>query len=136
MNILRYFTPKSEIAYIDADSTVRQGLEKMMYHFYHEMPVVDAQGKYMGTVTEGDFLRKLYSGDVHDIIELEKEPLLSIMRRSYNPPIKVDTSVAAVLSRAIEQNFLPVVDDRGVFIGIVKRRNIIKTVSVANTKGA
>lgn len=125
MNILRFLTPKVEVEYIDIDSTVRQGLEKMKYHGYAAIPVIDSNGHYVGTVTEGDFLWALYNNNSPDLKRLEKTELKTIIRRDYQP-VKASASIDEILSRAYYQNFVPVVDDRDVFIGIIKRKDIIK----------
>ena len=125
MNILRFLTPKAEVEYIDIESTVRQGLEKMKYHGYAAIPVIDENGYYKGTVTEGDFLWALYNNNNPDLKRLEKTELKSIIRRDYQP-VKASASIDEILSRAYSQNFVPVVDDRGVFIGNIKRREIIR----------
>lgn len=125
MNILRFLTPKAEVEYIDIESTVRQGLEKMKYHGYAAIPVIDSEGHYKGTVTEGDFLWSLYNNSNPDLKRLEKTELKTIIRRDYQA-VKASASIDEILSRAYNQNFVPVVDDRGVFIGIIKRKDIIR----------
>ncbi len=125
MNVLRFLTPKIEVEYINIDSTVRQGLEKMRYHGYSAIPVIDDDGHYMGTVTEGDFLWALYNDNNPDLKKLEKTQLRTIIHRDYQP-ILASASIDEILTRAYYQNFVPVVDDRGVFIGIIKRKEIIK----------
>ncbi|MBR3768761.1 MAG: CBS domain-containing protein [Clostridia bacterium] len=125
MNILRFLTPKIEVEYINFDSSVRQGLEKMKYHGYAAIPVIDDEGVYKGTVTEGDFLWALYNNSSPDLKRLEKTELKTIIRHDYQP-VKASASIDEILSRAYSQNFVPVVDDRGVFIGIIKRKDIIK----------
>lgn len=125
MNILRFLTPKIEVEYINYESSVRQGLEKMKYHGYSAIPVIDDDGIYKGTVTEGDFLWALYNNSSPDLKRLEKTELKTIIRLDYQP-VKASASIDEILSRAYSQNFVPVVDDRGVFIGIIKRKDIIK----------
>ena len=61
MNIPLLLKPKGLISYINEDNTVRQGIEKMKFHGYAALPVIDAEGKYTGTVTEGDFLWHILS---------------------------------------------------------------------------
>lgn len=125
MNVLRFLTPKIEVEYVNIDSTVRQGLEKMRYHGYAAIPVINDEGLYMGTVTEGDFLWALYNDNNPDLKKLEKTQLKSIIRHDYQP-VQASASMDEILTRAYYQNFVPVVDDRGVFIGIIKRKEIIK----------
>ena len=56
MNLIRLLTPKSTVAYLNADMTLRQALEKMEYHRYQAVPILDDDGKYVGVLTEGDVL--------------------------------------------------------------------------------
>ena len=48
------------------------------------------------------------------------------MHRKDNIPVRVTTDMRDLVERASEQNFVPVVDDKGAFIGIVTRSAIIK----------
>ncbi len=131
MNVLRFLTPKIEVEYINIESTVRQGLEKMKFHGYAAIPVIDDEGLYMGTVTEGDFLWALYNNNNPDLKKLEKTELRTIIRHDYQP-VKASASMDEILTRVYRQNFVPVVDDRGVFIGLIKRKDIIR--HLANIK--
>ena len=56
MNIAFFLTLKKDVAYLYDDYSIRQALEKMKHHGYQTIPVIDRQGKYVGTVSEGDFL--------------------------------------------------------------------------------
>ena len=133
MNILYFLTPKAEVETIEYDSSVRQGLEKMKFHGYAAIPVIDAEGRYKGTVTEGDFLWELYNDAKPDLKRLEKTYLKNIIRRDY-VAVSASASVDEILSRAYSQNFVPVVDDRNVFIGIIKRRDIIRYLAGVQTE--
>ena len=46
--------PKSLVEYINIDSSVRQALEKMNFHSYTAIPVLDSEGKYIGTLRNDD----------------------------------------------------------------------------------
>ena len=56
MNVLFFLTPKSEVAYLKDEWTLRQGIEKLEYSGYTAIPMIDKEGHYLGVVTEGDFL--------------------------------------------------------------------------------
>lgn len=133
MNILYFLTPKAEVEAVEYDSSVRQGLEKMKYHGYAAIPVIDEEGRYKGTVTEGDFLWALYNDAKPDLKRLEKTYLKNIIRRDY-VAVNASASVDEILSRAYSQNFVPVVDDRNVFIGIIKRKDIIRYLAGVETE--
>ena len=56
MNILFFLTPKEEVAHVEEDDTLRQVVEKLEYHGYSAIPLLALDGKYIGTITEGDLL--------------------------------------------------------------------------------
>ena len=83
-------------------------------------------GKYLGTISEGDLLWGMRHADIHDIKETEGVPIMAIPRRATYKPVHADSNMEDLLDRAINQNFVPVVDDQGSFIGIITRKSIIK----------
>ena len=64
-----------------------------------------------------------------DIKELEKQRVNELYFRRNYPSVNVDTSMEALIERISNQNFVPVVDDRGVFIGIITRKDVITYLS-------
>ena len=53
MNIAGLLLPKSTVAYLYDDFTLRQALEKMRYHGYTLLPVITRDNRYFGTISEG-----------------------------------------------------------------------------------
>jgi len=125
MNILFFLTPKSEVAYIYEDYTMRQTLEKMEYHRYSSIPIISKEGKYVGTLTEGDLLWSLKNDFSLDLKSIEEVPITSVKRHRDNTPVSVDANIEDLISKSMNQNFVPVIDDDNTFIGIIKRRDII-----------
>ena len=130
MNIAYFLLPKSTVAYLYDDYTFRQGLEKMRYHGYTAIPVITREGQYAGTVSEGDFLWRLLSQEDTrrplSMKELEDLRIRDILNRDAYPPVRITVSMEELLSSAMQQNFIPVVDDLGNFTGIVTRKDIIR----------
>lgn len=126
MNILRFLIPKSHVACLDESATLRNGLEKMRNRGYTAMPVISKNGVYIGTVTEGDFLWHILSLGECAMKGLEKEHVSELVRPGWNHPAKASETVEQVFAKLKDQNFVPVVDDRGVFVGIVTRRAILE----------
>ncbi len=126
MNIAFLLVPKKEVVWLPAKCTMRQALEKMEHHRYSAVPLIDAKGKYVGTITEGDLLWKLKNTPGLTIAATEKVMLNDLPEGRKIEPVRIEAKVQDLLSLAIEQNFVPVVDDEGVFIGIVRRREIIE----------
>ena len=125
MNILRFMIPKSSVLYITSDSTVRQALEKMRYHSYAAIPVLDAEGIYIGTLRNDDILKYILDRGRFDRGEAERDGVLSILDKEYSLPLDHSARVDELIERVKEHNFVPVVDDRGCFIGIILRRDIL-----------
>lgn len=126
MNILFLLRPKADIAYIHDSSTLRQGLEKMRYHGYTALPVINSEGIYMGTVSEGDFLWHIIDSGKAKIQKQEEYTVSEIIRKGWTPPVKVTATMDELLLKVMDQNFVPVIDDRRTFIGIITRKDIIR----------
>jgi CBS domain-containing protein len=125
MNVAFFLTPKSQSAFIENDDTFRQGLEKMRYHGYTAIPVLDKTGKYVGTLTEGDFLWHIIDVGGASMEECEELQVADILKPDRNPPVKITARVNELMERLLTHNFLPVTDDSGAFIGIVTRQRVL-----------
>lgn len=126
MNIISMIMPKMQVAYVFSDNTIRQGLEKFRAHGYTAIPVLTRDNQYYGTVTEGDFLRSLIDSGSNSMKDKEKMLISDIIRPEFNPCVHVNISMKELFERSINQSFIPVVDDREFFVGIVTRQKIIR----------
>ena len=125
MNIISLLKSKNTVSYLFAENTLRQGLEKMKAHGYTAIPVITDEGDYVGCISEGDFLWNLSNNLECDRKSLEHVFIRDIMRTDWNPAVSIDVSFEVLFDRIINQNFVPVVDDRNKFIGIITRRDIL-----------
>ncbi|BAB06429.1 CBS domain-containing protein [Halalkalibacterium halodurans] len=125
MKIAFFLLPKAEVVYMNEDATMRQVIERMEYHNYTAIPILDKEGKYVGTITEGDLLWKMKHTPNLTFENTESVSLKEIEQKMVNLPVHIDAEIDDLLSLAIAQNFVPVVDDQGIFIGIIRRRDII-----------
>ena len=112
--------------YLYDDYTIRQALEKMEVANYSALPILNRRGEYRGTLTEGDVLWAMKNMCYMDMRQAEARRIMEITRRKDNIPVRVTTSMHELVDRAYHQNFVPVVDDKDAFIGIITRRSIIK----------
>lgn len=128
MNILFFLTPKSDVAYIFEDETLRQTVEKMEHRKFSCIPILNKEGKYTGTISEGDLLWgiKRLNINITDLKQMEDVSIMAIPRRATYKPVHADADMEHLLDRAINQNYVPVIDDKGSFIGIITRKEIIK----------
>lgn len=125
VNIAKIMIPKVSVAFVHANDTVRQGLEIMKYHRYTSIPVLDENDVYLGSVTEGDFLRHILSTGTTDMKSHEHCRIGEILRSNFCVPLPIFSSLSELISRALDQNFVPIVDGRGCLCGIVTRRALI-----------
>jgi CBS domain-containing protein len=125
MNVAFFLIAKKDTIYLPLNCTMRQALEKMEYHRYTAVPIVDEVGRYAGTVTEGDLLWKMKNTPGLTFADTENIMLKDIPHQMQNNPVRIDSEIEDLLSLAIAQNFVPVVDDNEIFIGIIRRREII-----------
>ncbi|MCZ8517423.1 CBS domain-containing protein [Paenibacillus filicis] len=125
MNIAFFLVPKDEVIYFSPHNTMRQALERMEYHRYSAVPLVDDNGKYAGTITEGDLLWKLKHSPDIGFDHCHKVQLKDVPQHMTIKPVRIDQQMQDLITLATNQNFVPVTDDNDVFIGIIRRREII-----------
>lgn len=129
MNIAYFLLPKAQTAYLYDDYTFRQGLEKMRYHGYKAIPVISRSGQYIGSVTEGDFLWRILKDDVAEyrtMKDLEQLKIRDILRPDRYPPIRITITMDELLESAMNQNFIPVIDDLGNYVGLITRKDVMR----------
>lgn len=138
MNAAFFLTPKSDVACLYADGTVRQGIEKMRSSGFTAIPVIRRDGVYVGTVREGDFLWFLV-GDGHELTartlrDLENTSIERILKPGLFAPARITAPMDEIVDMAMRQNFVPIVDDTDRFIGIVTRMNVMKYLTRSQPK--
>lgn len=130
MNIASFILPKGDVTYLRDNMTLRQGLEKLKRSGYTAVPVVDSEDRYVGVVSEGDFLWNILDHNMPlegiTMKSVESLTLRDIIQSGKVKPVCIDTNMEQLLGQAQMQNFVPVIDDRNVFIGIITRSDIIR----------
>ncbi len=126
MNILFFLRPKGEVSYLYDDYTLRQGVEKLERSGFTAIPIINRKGEYVGTITEGDILWTLKNQYSLDLKEAENVSIQKVKRRMRVEPISISSNMEDLISKAMNQNFVPVIDDNKIFIGIVTRKDIIE----------
>ena len=133
MQMAFFLLPKSETLYLAEKMTLRQAMEKMQFHGYGAVPVLNEAGQYVGTITAADMLWFLKDMHGANIAAAEKLQVKDVPRRHDNAPVSVSADIRDMLKMAMEENFIPIVDDLGVFIGMVRRREIMEFYQKNNT---
>ena len=125
MNIAFFLTQKRDVVHLKNNVTIRQALEKMEYHRYSAVPLIDNEGKYTGTLTEGDLLWHMKHNAELSFKDAYKVNIRDVNNHMTNNAVKIDSDMNNLIELAKNQNFVPVVDDNEIFIGIIKRSDII-----------
>ena len=124
MNILLFLTPKQEVTLLYDDYTIGQALRSIENGGHPAVPIIRRTGEYVGTVTVGDVLWYMQRNGL-TFAEAEKVPLCSVPHSRDNRPLLASTDLTELLENSMVQNFAPVVDDRGMFIGIITRKRVL-----------
>lgn len=125
MNVAFLLTPKSDIVTLRDTMTLRQAMEKMEYHKYSAVPVIDSEGRYAYTLSEGDILWFLKDSGALDLKATEEVMISQVPRSRTIDAVSINEDIDYVLDLTRFQNFVPVVDDSGIFIGMVKRSDLM-----------
>jgi CBS-domain-containing membrane protein len=126
MQIASFLLPKDEVAFIKSSVSMREAMEQLEHHQYTAIPIIDGEGKYIGTLSEGDLLWKLKNTPGLNFDNMQEVPVNEIKKRIHNECVSINAQMEDMLVLAADQNFVPVVDDDRVFIGIIRRKDIIE----------
>jgi len=122
MNILAFMKPKMDVTFLSVDNTAREAIEIMKVSRYTSIPLLSIDGKYVGTITEGDLL---YTLDAVGRDNMKDIKVSSIVRHRDYEPVNINETMIVLLSRASNENFVPVIDESNQFLGIVTRKELL-----------
>ncbi|WP_058302509.1 CBS domain-containing protein [Gorillibacterium timonense] len=125
MNIAFFLLPKRDVVCLTPDTTLRQTLEKMEHHRFTSVPVLNEDGSYLGTITEGDLLWFLKNNIQITFENAHRHSLSEVPLRLQHQAVRIDATMEDLLKLVQTQNFVAVVDDTDRFIGIVRRSEVI-----------
>lgn len=124
MDILFFTIPKPKVIYAFDDMSIKEVYSLLEDNHFTAIPILNRDGVYIGTITQGDILRFIMNNDL-SIKEAEKEPIAKVERLRDLEPITKTAKMQELILKASNQNFVPIVEEDGVFIGIVTRKEII-----------
>jgi CBS-domain-containing membrane protein len=126
MKIASFLLPKDEVSFITSSASMLEALEQLEHHYYTALPIVDNEGKYVGTLSEGDLLWKLKNTPGLDFDHVQHVLVSEIDKHIHNESVSINAQMDDMLALAADQNFVPVVDEESIFIGIIRRKDIIE----------
>lgn len=126
MEISSFLLPKDQVAYITSSMSMLEAMDQLELHHYTAIPIIDAEGKYVGTLSEGDLLWKLKRTPGLTFETMSEVPVSHIQKHVHNESVYIRAQMEDMLTLAADQNFVPVVDEKDVFVGIIRRKDIIE----------
>lgn len=125
MNVVQIMIPKVSTACLHESDSVRKGYEIMRHYGYTAIPVLGKKDEYLGSITEGDFLRHFMKVGSISLKEYEHHSISELYRKDFCAPLNIQATDEEIIEAAMRQNFVPIIDDRGYLCGILTRRALL-----------
>ncbi|WP_438432980.1 CBS domain-containing protein [Gorillibacterium sp. sgz500922] len=125
MQVSSFLLPKEQVAYLISSCTLLEAVHELERHQYTAIPILDEAGTYIGTLSEGDLLWHMKHTPGLSFDTMNGVPLAAVKKRFQLESVRIDANMEDMLSLAADQNFIPVVDAAGLFLGIIRRKDII-----------
>lgn len=126
MEISHFLLPKEQVSYVSLSLSMYDAMRQLEQYHYTAIPIVDDEGRYAGTLSEGDLLWKLKDTPGLTFEGMKSVTVSDVPRRFVNESVMIDAEMEDMLSLAADQNFVPVTDSGGQFLGIIRRKDIIE----------
>lgn len=135
MNIMFLLQPKKDVRYLSDTDNMNDGITKLRQSGFSAIPVIEkTNGTYLGSVSEGDFLGYMLDNNLFTPESREEVTVMDVLNPDKYQSVGVTAHMDALLLLGISQNFVPVVDGRNCFAGIITRRDIMKYYYYKNTE--
>lgn len=124
MDILFFAIQKHKVIFAYDDLNVKEVYNLLENNHFTAIPLINRKGFYIGTITEGDILRFMMDNNLNKK-KVEQAKISDVLRLRDLEAITQDAKIQDLILKATNQNFVPIVDEEGMFIGIVTRKEII-----------
>ncbi|KRL62996.1 cyclic-di-AMP-binding protein CbpB [Lactobacillus psittaci] len=129
-----FLIPASKIAFVQADAPLYHAFLLLSKVKYAKIPVLDSEQKVVGLVSLAMITEKMLTNDDIVIEPLSNLKVKDVMQTNFPAINFVQTTLEKQLHLLIDNPFIPVVNDSGVFQGLLTRREWIKAFNyVAHT---
>jgi len=125
MDILAFMKPTREVVTVRAESSLSEALATMEKYRFTSVPIIDARGCYAGTLSEGDLLWAIKNQLGFDMAKASALDVGKIKRNRDYEPIRSTATIDQLINKASNENFVPIVDEDNVLIGIVTRKTLL-----------
>lgn len=117
--------PSEKVAHVQMNNPLEHAMLVLIKSGYSAIPVVDPEFKLKGLISMSLILDSILGIERIEVERLENKVVEDVMNREV-PIIHENENVMKGLKLSIDYPFLCVVDDTGIFTGILTRRVILK----------
>ena len=121
-----FLIPASRIAFVQADNPLYHAFLILTKVKYSKIPVLDKDRKVVGLLSLAMITDEMLKVDKISIDPLNELKVQDVMQTDFDKINFVQTTLETQLHLLVDNAFLPVVDDRGIFQGLLTRREWIK----------
>ncbi|MDP3130420.1 MAG: CBS domain-containing protein [Bacillota bacterium] len=125
MDILAFMKPTREVVTVRVESSLVEALGTMEKYRFTSVPIIDARGYYVGTLSEGDLLWAIKNQLGFDMAKASTFLVGKIKRNRDYEPIPATATIDQLIGKASNENFVPIVDEDNLLIGIVTRKTLL-----------
>lgn len=117
-------TPKSRVITLYSEMTIREAVDKLSKGRFQMVPVLEKDsGRYLYSLAASDLLKHIVAlGSYEKAIG---DPISSVPVERLIIPCKSDISMNALVDLLANQNYVPLVDEGGIFSGIITRKKVL-----------
>lgn len=116
------------VATLSEDNTLEHALLVLTNIGYSRIPVLNKQGQLMGQISLDQVVSQMFDIESLNPEKLEGMTVGEVMDRQACS-IQMPFNIEKILNQLVDFNFIPVVDKQDVFLGIVTRKEILKSVN-------
>lgn len=133
MFIRNCITYTQDLVTLKSNDTIENTIEILQKNNLKSIPVVEKNNKYLGILSKEILFEQLEQNLSKSIEEFKKDTIENAVL--YIEPLKLDSFFEETLSIIVRYPFVPIIDDTGILIGIVKRKNITNSLEISFGKG-
>lgn len=118
-------TPRKNISMVFADNSLMHAILILKESNYTQIPVLDFNKKFVGLISLHQIHQSLGANFYEEFNNIENLKVKDHIDTHY-AIIKQDYELEDALNLLIDYNFINVIDDNGVFIGMITRSSLLK----------
>ena len=122
-----FLTPAENLAVLIDTHNADHATLLLSQMTYTRVPVVTAEKVFIGTIGLRDILA--YQMEHHLSDEVMADTDIVHMTQKNGAVVAPDFTITEIFHKLVDESFLPVVDNNGIFQGIITRKSILKAMN-------